>query len=165
MNSLTITHNATNFTFPELNTNITYTYIINGIKNKISKKENQKNALTNVSDTIKTNLNRITTYYRNEILIVKVSDIAHIYIESSTTYIVDFRGRKSISNKTLECLFSMLDASLFFKVNRQHIVAISAIKRIVKCGSSLKLDINSIYQDPIYVGKNKVSLFKEWLNK
>jgi len=108
---------------------------------------------------------RVLTYYRNEILVTPLSSIAYIYIEHSITYVVDLNGKRSVANENLETLFSLLDSKSFFKVNRQIILSISAIKKIIKMGKGqLKVDVSPSFEDSIFVGKNKSVAFKEWLN-
>jgi len=108
---------------------------------------------------------RVLTYYRNELLITPISNIAYIYLEHSITYVVDLDGKRSVANQNLETLFSLLDNKSFFKVNRQIILNISAIQKIIKMGrGQLKVEISPSFDESIYVGKNKSVAFKEWLN-
>jgi len=83
-------------------------------------------------ETLETNTlhERVLTYYRNEILITPISNIAYIYIENATTYMVDMQGKRSVSNESMETIFSLLDSKSFFRVNRQIILSISAIQKI-----------------------------------
>jgi len=58
-----------------------------------------------------------------------------------------------------------LDEKSFFRVNRQIIVAISAIKKITKYGrSKLKVEVEPIAEIDIFIGKNKAAAFKKWLD-
>jgi len=108
---------------------------------------------------------RVLTYYRNEILITPLSNIAYIYLEHSITYVVDLNGKRSVANQNMETLFSMLDSKSFFKVNRQIILNITAIKKIIKMGrGQLKVETSPNFEDSIFVGKNKSVAFKQWLN-
>jgi len=108
---------------------------------------------------------RVLTYYRNELLITPISDIAYIYLEYSITYVVDLNGKRSVSNQNLETLFSLLDNKLFFRVNRQIIINIRAIQKIIKKErGQLKIETCPGCKKPIYVGKNKSVAFKQWLN-
>jgi len=87
---------------------------------------------------------RVLTYYRNEILITPISNIAYIYIENATT---------------------LLDSKSFFRVNRQIILSISAIQKIINMGKGqLKIETSPGFEKSIYIGKNKSSAFKKWLH-
>jgi len=41
---------------------------------------------------------RVLTYYRNELLITPISNIAYIYLEHSITYVVDLDGKRKPTN-------------------------------------------------------------------
>ncbi len=108
---------------------------------------------------------RILTYVRNELLPISTDEIAHIYTENSITYVACIDGRRSTSNLSLDELFSNLDHSHFFRANRQFIIAISAIDKIVKYGNNqLKILVNPNSEVDIIISKNKASEFKKWLN-
>lgn len=107
---------------------------------------------------------RFLTYFRNELVVIKSEEIAYAFIENTTTFVITNDGRKTISNSTLEGLFMELDSHRFFKVNRQIIVRITAIDKIIKMGKSLKIHTNPKTNLNILVGKNKTAAFKKWLN-
>lgn len=111
------------------------------------------------------NKQRILTYVRNELLPVATEDISYIYVENTITYIVRKDGKRSTSNESLDLVYSYLDEKLFFKANRQIIVAISAIETITKFGNSkLKIQVNPVSEIDIIIGKNKAAAFKQWLD-
>ena len=111
------------------------------------------------------NKKRILTQLKNELLSIPIEEIAHIYTENSITYVVDIFGKKSTSNSSLDELFSNLDENTFFRANRQFIIAISSIDKIVKYGNSqLKILVNPETNVDILISKNKAAEFKNWLN-
>jgi len=154
---LSLNYQIPSFTFKPKETIITYLYT----EEKVT--ENIENDTTEVVDQ-NTSKDRILTYFRNELLIVYVSDIAYIYKENSITYVVNISGQKSVSNNSLDNLFTGLDHHYFFRVNRQLILGVSAIKKIVKMGQGLKIETFPASENPIFVGKNKSLAFKNWLN-
>ncbi len=108
---------------------------------------------------------RILTYIRNELLPVATEEIAHIYTENSITYVVCFDGKRSTTNSSLDELFSQLDSAHFFRANRQFIIAISSIDKIVKYGKNqLKILVVPKSEAGILISKNKAAEFKQWLN-
>jgi len=53
----------------------------------------------------------------------------------------------------------------FFRANRQFIVSIQAIDRIVKFGNSaLKIETQPSTDQEVVIGKNKAANFKQWLD-
>ena len=106
------------------------------------------------------------TYSRHELLPVSTQDIAYIYTENTITYVVCFDGKKSTSNASLDELFANLDNTYFFRANRQFIIAIAAIDKIVRYGNNqLKILIEpSNAEVDIIISKNRAAEFKKWLN-
>lgn len=117
------------------------------------------------TETNEFNRKRILTYMRNELVPVLISDIAYIYTENTITYVMSFDGKKSTSNASLDDMYSNFDPTLFFRANRQYIISISAIDKIIKYGKSqLKIVLNSKVNEEIIISKNKAAEFKQWLN-
>ena len=108
---------------------------------------------------------RLLTYVRNELLSIAIEEIAYIYVENTITYVIRKDGKRSTSNESLDQIFTSLDEHSFFRANRQIIVAISAIDKIIKFGNSkLKIEVNPTSEIDIVIGKNKAAAFKQWLD-
>ncbi len=108
---------------------------------------------------------RILTYIRNELVPTLIKDIAYVYTENTVTYVVCFDGKKSISNSSLDETYANFDNTLFFRANRQFIISIAAIDKIIKYGNSqLKIVVHSETPEEIIISKNKAAEFKQWLN-
>jgi DNA-binding LytR/AlgR family response regulator len=111
------------------------------------------------------NKKRILTYRRDELFTIPVENIAFIYVELTTTYVVGFDGKKSTSNSSLDELHSSLDNITFYRANRQVIINIKTIQKIVKYGNNqLKIVVQPTFATAIIISKNKASEFKQWLN-
>ncbi|KPM31851.1 Two-component system response regulator [Croceitalea dokdonensis DOKDO 023] len=108
---------------------------------------------------------RLLTYLRNELLSVPLDQIAYIYTENTITYVVDMQGKKSTTNSSLDEIYSDLDNSFFFRANRQFIVSIISLEKIIRYGNNqLKLLVKPKSEVDIIIGKNKAAEFKKWLN-
>ncbi len=108
---------------------------------------------------------RILTYLRNELLPVNTEDIAYIFVENTITYFVQKNGQKSTSQETLDNIYSHLDEKFFFRVNRQIIVCIYAISKIIKYDNNkLKIETTPNPEIDIIIEKNKAATFKQWLD-
>ncbi|WP_378174861.1 LytTR family transcriptional regulator DNA-binding domain-containing protein [Aquimarina sp. SS2-1] len=108
---------------------------------------------------------RILTYKRDELLPINIDDIAYIYTENTITYVVCIDGKRSTSNSSLDELFSTLDSTYFYRANRQFIIAVSAIEKIIKYGNNqLKILVNPNSEVDIIISKNRAAEFKQWLN-
>lgn len=108
---------------------------------------------------------RILTYVRNELVPVAIKDIAYVYTENTITYVICFDGKRSTTNMSLDDMYTSLNSSLFFRANRQFIISITAIDKIIKYGNSqLKILLQSKTSEEIIISKNKAAEFKQWLN-
>lgn len=108
---------------------------------------------------------RILTYIRNELVPISINDIAYVYTENTITYVVTFDGKKSTTNMSLDDMYAKLNTTLFFRANRQFIISIAAIDKIIKYGKSqLKILLQSKTSEEILISKNKAAEFKQWLN-
>ena len=116
--------------------------------------------------TVPTSKKRILTYSRNELVPLEVEEIAHIYTENTVTYVKSIDGKTSNCNSSLDELYNKLDSSLFFRANRQFILSINAIDKILRYGNNqLKIEVIPSSAADIIISKNKAAEFKSWLNR
>lgn len=160
---LSINHRIPSFSLADPATTFTYSYTEERTQETIEEVYNKSDVLENKEDDIVIK-DRILTYLRNELLVINVSDIALIYKENSITYVVSMNGQKSVSNYSLDSLTNELNDHHFFRVNRQIILSIFSIHKIIKMGNSFKITTQPASEIPIFVGKNKSLRFKTWLN-
>lgn len=108
---------------------------------------------------------RILTYVRNELVPIATKDIAFVYTENTITYVVCFDGKRSTTNLSLDDMYTNLNSTLFFRANRQFIISITAIDKIIKYGNSqLKILLQFKTSEEIIISKNKAAEFKQWLS-
>ena len=99
---------------------------------------------------------------------VNVSDIAYVCSENSITFLFTKEGNRFIYSKTVEQLFMELDQDQFFQINRSQIVNIEAIKEIhpfLNQRLSLKLAIAVPEDRDFIVSRQKLSVFKDWVDR
>ena len=98
---------------------------------------------------------------------IESSDIAYFTSEGKTTNLVTKTGLKLPVEFSLEQLAGgIVDPKVFFRVSRQHILSISAIKNIqVFSKTSLKVEVEPKENQGIYVSRDRVADFKTWLGK
>ncbi len=120
---------------------------------------------TNTETEHNTSKKRLLTYVRNELVPVPTNDIAYIYTENTITYVVCNDTKRSTSNLSLDELSTQLDELVFFRANRQFIISIASIEKIVKYGNNqLKILVSPDSEASIIISKNKAAQFKKWLN-
>ena len=103
---------------------------------------------------------------RDRLVPVETSQIACIYLEDKITRAILYDGRQQIIDRPLDTLMLQLDPLLFFRANRQYIVAHRAIDDIAVWPIS-KLAITLSVPTPthIIISKARVREFKQWYTK
>jgi DNA-binding LytR/AlgR family response regulator len=93
-----------------------------------------------------------------------VGDIGFFRSESgyATAYLYD--GHTFLLDQSLDALMKELDPSKFFRINRQMMVALAAVKEVhIYSTSRLKLDLSPKSDEDVFVSIDKVTPFKRWL--
>jgi DNA-binding LytR/AlgR family response regulator len=108
--------------------------------------------------------NTVLVFHRDNIIPVKVDDIALFYIENEITRLVTFSRKHHTINKSLEEL-ETITGNNFFRANRQFLINRTAIRDAShyfarKLVVTLTLPVN----EKIIVSKEKVTLFLDWLS-
>ena len=94
---------------------------------------------------------------------VEVNKVACFCLEDKIVRAVMYDGHSQIMDWTLDALMDELDPALFFRANRQYIVARDAIKEIsVWPISKLALVLTVRTADRIIVSKQRSQSFKQW---
>lgn len=103
-----------------------------------------------VGNKIKTFLTEELAYFKSE------AGFTTAYLKDGRAYDVEY---------SLDALRDEVDPKLFFRINRQMLLALTAIKEVhVFSKSRLKLDIEPKTQEDVYVSLDKVVPFKKWLD-
>jgi len=105
---------------------------------------------------------RFTVKIGEHIRIIETSEIKLIYSQNKGTYI--HTTKDNLIDYSLEKIQHLLSPKQFFRISRQHIVAISAIKDIIAYSNSrLKVVLDTGYSTDLIVSREKVQAFKTWL--
>jgi two-component system LytT family response regulator len=100
---------------------------------------------------------------KDKLIPLATHDIAYIYIDAKIVKAVTLNSRIYYLDQILDDLMQQLDVSLFFRANRQYIIAHSAIKDIsVWFGNKLSINLNVPAPERILVSKARVGEFKKW---
>ncbi len=98
---------------------------------------------------------------------VDTRQIDFFFGENKIVWIRHRNGRKYVVDYTLEQLEELLDPVQFFRLNRQYIACLEAIKDTVAYSNSrLKVTLNDpLDQADILISREKVEAFKAWMGK
>jgi DNA-binding LytR/AlgR family response regulator len=100
-------------------------------------------------------------------LSVPISSIAFFYAEMKLTFAVDFEGSRYLLDYNLSQVEQQLDKKVFFRVSRQIIANINAIKEFKSIEFSkieLYLTKNNYIKESIIISQFTAPDFKKWIN-
>ena len=103
---------------------------------------------------------------RDKLVPLAVQNIAYVYIDAKTVKIITKEGKTYYVSSTLDDLMDDLDPYLFFRANRQFIVARDMIKDVsVWFGNKLAINLTVDVPERIIVSKARVAEFKIWFTR
>ncbi len=95
---------------------------------------------------------------------IEVHQIECIYSENKSSYAYLTSSKTYLLDNSIEALTKELNPKVFFRVNRQFIINISAIRDIISyTNSRLQIKLNTYNQADIIVSRERVKDFKNWL--
>ncbi|CAL2085075.1 conserved hypothetical protein [Tenacibaculum sp. 190524A05c] len=133
--------------------------------------ENNSNLIKTLKEIKETSKSHVykksfLVHYRNQLIPIKAEDIAVFYIENQLLYCKTIDNKMFKISTTLEKLEQQLNSKLFFRANRQCIVAKKAIKYATPFEQrKLKLTLNQGFSADIIISKLKVTAFKLWMEE
>ncbi|NML21328.1 LytTR family transcriptional regulator [Pseudoflavitalea sp. G-6-1-2] len=98
---------------------------------------------------------------------VRLEEIAIFYTENKVVYALDGNGKKFVSDKKLTELETELDADMFFRANRQYIIALNYIKGF-KPYEKVKLQVDLTVPDTphlVIISQETAPAFRKWVNE
>ncbi len=101
--------------------------------------------------------------------VVPVEQVAYFFSLEKTTLLQSTDGRKYVVDYSMEQLENLLDPVLFFRLNRAYLAQQAAIHDIIHyTNSRLQTVLKPAppeSEGPILVSREKVSVFKNWLDR
>ena len=102
----------------------------------------------------------------NIIKIIDVNDIECFYSAFKSSFLTTVENRSFSLDDSMETIEKEVDNECFFRVNRQFIINLKAIKEIsIYSNSRLKISLNNYKEEEIIVSREKVQAFKEWISR
>lgn len=115
-----------------------------------------------------------TARYKERLLIkrgqqlsyLKTEAAAYCYADGKLCYAVDFNNNKYLLESNLSQLEEQLQPNKFYRVNRNLLVNIEAVKKVhVWLGGRLKLELSLTTTVETVVSRERVNGFKTWLGQ
>ncbi|NME68611.1 LytR/AlgR family response regulator transcription factor [Flammeovirga aprica] len=130
----------------------------------IVSKEEVKNIQTHVAEQSKAYRKRIWGNTAVSMEALNVRDIACFHSQNKTTYAQTEQKASVTIDFTLDKLEYELDPSMFFRVNRQYIVNVNAVKSIEPFyNGKWVLRLKTMEEEEIVIPKEKAPKFKKWV--
>jgi two-component system, LytTR family, response regulator LytT len=101
-----------------------------------------------------------------EIVSIQAEEIAYFYVQNRHLLITTLAEKTHLFDGKLEALEARLDPEHFFRINRQYIVAYSAIQKMYNyTRGRVKLITKPVAKEEMVVSIDRATDFKNWLNR
>ncbi len=99
-----------------------------------------------------------------QLLPLSQESVAYFYSANDITCLIGTDGQQYLADYKLEELEALLDPILFFRLNRQFIVKISAVQKVhAYFNGKLKVNLTPASTQEAVVSREKAPAFKAWL--
>jgi len=100
----------------------------------------------------------------NAMIVVKTSEIAYFKSDQKLTFLVTFDNQKFVVEPTLDQLAEQIDGARFNRISRSRLVSLDAIRKIhPHFNGRLRLELDPPEAEEVFVSRERVQAFKEWL--
>ena len=101
---------------------------------------------------------------KDKLIQVTLNEVACFYTSDNSTQIILLDGQKYLYNKSLDSIINTVNPALFFRANKQFVIAKKHVSDITIWFDN-RLLISLMVETPerIYISKNKAALFKQWM--
>ena len=97
---------------------------------------------------------------------IPVNEICCFFVEERSTFLRTQNGKTFDLDDSLDRLQQKVDPEQFFRVNRNFLLNINCISDIISYSSNrLKINLCSNFESDIIVSRDKVSEFKDWMDR
>jgi two-component system LytT family response regulator len=129
----------------------------------------QVQQVTSFLNTIKSNQDkefqkRIVIRYGDTIKMIEITDIAYFYTEEKINFLCTHADNRMPIDQNLDELEEILNPKIFFRINRQFIINIAAIEKMLTWSKSrVKIILKPASEHETIVSTERSSHFKDWL--
>jgi len=97
---------------------------------------------------------------------ITVEEILYFYSLEKATFFVTTDNRHYPVDYSLDYLEEILDPERFFRINRKYKISLPAIQDIVSYSNSrLKIRLKHSTDEDVIVSRERVSEFRQWLDR
>lgn len=97
---------------------------------------------------------------------VAISDIAYFLSEGKLTFLITHARERCLVNQPLAALEAELDRAQFFRVNRNYLAHISAVRRFAPVGKGrLEVELQPPPPEPVLISQESAADFRAWAGR
>jgi len=101
----------------------------------------------------------------NGLAVVKTEEIAYFKSEEKLTFLITFDNQRYVIESTLDQLTEQVEARKFNRISRNRLISLDSIKKIsAHFNGRLKLELTPAEAEEVFVSRERVPQFKEWLD-
>ena len=101
----------------------------------------------------------------NQIKLISMEEVAYFYTENKITYLTTWKGKRHPVDYTLEKVEEMTNTDTFFRINRQFIIHIDAIKGMqIYSKSRFKVELDPKCTLEAIVSADRSPKFRKWVS-
>ncbi|GAB3794785.1 LytTR family DNA-binding domain-containing protein [Spirosoma humi] len=100
------------------------------------------------------------------LLSIPIHEVAYFFSRNKMTFIQSAAGPEWLIDYTMEEVEQLLDPHRFFRINRQIIVELRAIKQVnLYFNGKLKITLHPTFSDDVLVSRDRAGGFRRWLGE
>ena len=145
-----------------------YSQTIDELRQRVRELETSVAGVPSSSDLLRPSGYRdlLVVNYGTSSVPLPTNDIAFIYKQNDLSFIKTFNGKEYTSSSSLDNLEVLLDPAAFFRINRQMLGHVKAIKQFKADPSGkLVLEMQPPFSEEVTVSKKKAAAFKSWIGR
>ena len=101
----------------------------------------------------------------SQLVVVKLEEVAYFKSDQKLNFLVTRDNQKFVIEQTLDQLTELLDAKKFNRISRSRLISLDSIHKIHHhFNGRLKLELNPPEEEEVFVSRERVHSFKEWLD-
>lgn len=101
----------------------------------------------------------------SQLAVIQTSDIAYFKSDQKLSFLITNDNQKYIIEQTLDQLTEQLDPKKFNRISRNRLISINSIRKIHNhFNGRLKLELHPPEDEDVFVSRDRVPQFKEWLD-
>jgi len=109
---------------------------------------------------------RFVVFAGQKIKMIKTSEIAYFNGSEKGTFLCTFSNTTFSLEFSLDKLENIIDPEIFFRINRNYIINIEAIKEMFTLSKSrIKIELLPKTEEETLVSYNRMSSFRKWINR